>query len=379
MIELAAAECYAINVTFDAPGQGGIVKGLVLCGGRGTRLRPVTYTIAKHLLPVANKPILFYVLEQIREAGITDTGIVVSPETADEIKKAAGDGSRWDSHITYINQAEPLGLAHAVKTAQGFLGDSRFLLFLGDNLIEGGVSDFVTRFQTDAPEALILLKEVADPKAFGVAELDPSGRVVRLVEKPKEPKSKLALVGAYLFTAEIHRAIAKIKPSARGELEITDAIQKLLEMGRQVRSYILEGWWLDTGSKDDLLAANRMVLDRQLKRDIRGSLDSLSQAVGRVAIGPGTEVASSTIRGPASVSGDCQIKNAVVGPFASIGAGTVIEDSSIENSIVLENCRLRGVKGLANSLIGRGATVVKGEHSPAAVSLLVGDDARVEL
>jgi len=351
------------------------MKGLVLCGGRGTRLRPVTYTIAKHLLPVANKPILFYVLEQIREAGITDIGIVVSPETGDEIKEAVGDGSRWDSHITYINQTEPLGLAHAVKTAQGFLGDARFLLFLGDNLIEGGVSQFVKRFKTDSPEALVLLKEVADPRAFGVAELDPSGRVLRLAEKPKEPKSNLALVGAYLFTPEIHRAIDGIKPSGRGELEITDAIQKLLEMGRQVRSYILEGWWLDTGSKDDLLAANRVVLDSLLER---GSLDSSSQAVGRVAIGPGTEVAASTIRGPTSVAGNCRIKNSVVGPFTSIGGGAVIEDCSVENSIILENCRLRGVKGLVNSLIGRGAEVVKGEDD-AAVSLFVGDDARVEL
>jgi len=354
------------------------MKALVLCGGRGTRLRPVTYTIAKHLLPVANKPILFYVLEQIREAGITDTGIVVSPETGDEIKGAVGDGSRWASHITYITQTEPLGLAHAVKTAQGFLGDARFLLFLGDNLIEGGVGEFVNRFKADAPEALILLKEVADPRAFGVAELDPSGRVLRLVEKPKEPKSNLALVGAYLFTPEIHRAIAGIRPSARGELEITDAIQKLLEMGRQVRSYILEGWWLDTGSKDDLLVANRTVLDRRLERDIRGSLDSSSRAAGRVAIGPGTEVVASTIRGPASIAGNCRIKNSVVGPFASIGAGTVIEDGSVENSIILENCRLRGVKGLVNSLIGRGAVVVKGEDGPA-VSLFLGDDARLEL
>jgi glucose-1-phosphate thymidylyltransferase len=355
------------------------MKGLVLCGGRGTRLRPVTYTIAKHLLPVANKPILFYVLEQIREAGITDTGIVVSPETANEIKGAVGDGSRWDSRITYINQTEPLGLAHAVKTARSFLGDSPFLLFLGDNLIEGGVSQFVSRFKKEAPEALILLKEVADPRAFGVAELDPSGRVLRLVEKPKEPKSNLALVGAYLFTPEIHRAIDGIKPSARGELEITDAIQKLLEMGRQVRSYILQGWWLDTGSKDDLLAANRTVLDHRLERDIKGSLDSSSQAVGRVSIGPGTELLSTTIQGPASVAGDCRIVNSVIGPFVSVGAGTVVEDSSVENSIVLENCRLQGVKGLANSLIGRGAAVVKGEDGPAAVSLFLGDDARVEL
>jgi glucose-1-phosphate thymidylyltransferase len=354
------------------------MKALVLCGGRGTRLRPVSYTVAKHLLPVANKPILFYVLEQIKRAEITDVGIVVSPDTGQEIKEAVGDGSSWGIHINYITQSEPLGLAHAVKMAQGFLGDSSFLLFLGDNLIEGGVRDFVSRFKADAPDGLILLKEVANPTAFGVAELDPSGRVLRLVEKPKEPKSNLALVGAYLFTPEIHRAIAEIRPSSRGELEITDAIQKLLEMGKEVRSHILGGWWLDTGSKDDLLAANRVVLDSLPAGNIRGNLDSRSQVAGKVAIGPGTELTTSMVRGPASIADNCRIKDSVIGPYASVGPGTVIEDSTVEGSIILGNCRLCGVKPLVDSLIGRGAEVVKGKDS-RAVSLFVGDDARVEL
>jgi len=355
------------------------MKAVILCGGKGTRLRPLTYTTAKHLLPVANKPILFYALEQIRDAGITDIGIIISPETGDWVRGAVGDGSKWDARITYIVQSEPLGLAHAVTTAQDFLTDSSFLMFLGDNLIEGGVRQFVSQFKTYAPDALILLKEVPDPRHFGVAELDENGEVVRLVEKPKEPKSNLALVGAYLFTPEIHKAIAQITPSWRGEYEITDAIQKLIEMGKQVRSYILQGWWLDTGKKEDLLKANRLMLDNFLGSDIKGNVDSESQIVGRAEVGRGTEVVNSTICGPVSIAEDCQIKGSVVGPFTSIGTGTVIEDSSVEDSVILENCHIYRVKSLANSIIGRGTEVLKQEHNSKVTTLLVGDDARIEL
>jgi glucose-1-phosphate thymidylyltransferase len=237
------------------------MKALVLCGGKATRLRPLTNTTAKHLLPVADKPILFYALEQIKEVGITDIGIIISPDTGKWIKEAIGDGSKWDVHVSYIVQSEPLGLAHAVMTAQGFLGSSPFLMFLGDNLIEDGIKEFVAGFNTHLPDALIMLKEVPDPRRFGVAEVNDQGEVIHLVEKPKATKSNLALVGVYLFSPQIHQAIAHTKPSERGELEITDAIQKLLEMGKAVRCHTLKGWWLDIGTKDDLSLANQIMRD----------------------------------------------------------------------------------------------------------------------
>jgi len=361
----------------EATGKG--MKALILCGGKAIGLKPLTNTMAKHLLPVANKPILFHILEQIREADITHIGIIISPKTGNWIKEAVGDGSKWDAHITYIIQSEPLGLAHAVETAQDFLGNSSFLMFLGDNLIDSSVREFVDQFNTYAPDALILLKEVPDPRAFGVAELDASGKMLSVVEKPREPESNLAIVGVYIFTPDIHKAIAGIKPSWRGEYEITDAVQKLLEMGKQVRSHILQGWWLEAGKKEGFLKANQVVLDDFLKTDIKGNVDSKSHIVGRVEIRQGTEVIDSTIRGPVSIAEDCQIKNSVIGPFASIGTGTVIEDSSVENSVILENCRLCGIEHLADSVIGRSTEVLKQQHNSNVVSLFIGDDARIEL
>jgi glucose-1-phosphate thymidylyltransferase len=281
--------------------------------------------------------------------------------------------------ITYILQPEPGGLAHAVKTAREFLGDSSFLMFLGDNLIEDGVKGFVEEFVVHHPDALILLKEVPDPRAFGVAELDSLGRVVHMVEKPKEPKSNLALVGAYLFTPEIHQAIAQIKPSWRGELEITDAIQNLLEMHKEIRSHILKGWWLDTGKKGDILEANRVVLDAYLKREIRGQVDSLSQIVGRVEVRQGAKIENSIIRGPVSIAEGCHISNSFIGPFSSIGSRAEIEGSSIEHSVVLENCRILNIERLADSIIGRNAEVKRSKQNFEAVTLFIGDDTRVEL
>ena len=355
------------------------MKALILAGGRGTRLRPITNTIAKQLLPVGNKPILFYVLEQITQAGITDICIIVSPETSTHVRDAAGDGSQWGAHITYILQAEPLGLAHAVMTAHDFLGKSSFLMFLGDNLIQGGVQEFVQEFNANRPDSMILLKEMPDPRLFGVAELNERGEVIHLVEKPKEPKTNLALVGIYLFTPDIHQAIAQIKPSGRGELEITDAIQKLLDTKKIVRSHILSGWWLDTGKKDDLLEANRIVLDDLLRRNIKGQIDSESRIVGRVEIREGARVEKSTVRGPVSIAEGCQIRNSFIGPFTSIGAGTIIEDSSVQHSVIMGNSRISRIERLEDSLIGTGVELTKGDERFKAVKLFVGCDSRLEL
>ncbi|MGD0780399.1 MAG: glucose-1-phosphate thymidylyltransferase [Dehalococcoidales bacterium] len=354
------------------------MKALVLSGGKGVRLKPLTNTLAKQLVPVANKPILFYVMDQIAACGVTDIGIIISPETGDAIKKAIGDGSHWQARITYILQAEPLGLAHAVKTARPFLDDSPFLMFLGDNLIEGDIRGFVDEFNQHAPEALILLKEVPDPRLFGVAELDASGKVVRLVEKPKEPRSNLALVGVYLFTPEIHRAIDEIKPSWRGELEITDAIQKLFDWGKVVRSHILKGWWLDTGKKDDLLEANRVVLDQFVQRDVQADVDAKSQITGRVVIEKGTTIVASTIRGPVTIAGGCRIEHSFIGPFTSIASGTVIENSGIDHSVILENCVISRIEHLEDSIIGRGSEVKR--HGDFNVTrLFIGADTKIEL
>ena len=354
------------------------MKALVLCGGKGVRLKPLTNTLAKSLVPIANKPILFYVLDQITACGVTDIGVVISPETGDSIKEALDDGSLWHVKITYILQPEPLGLAHAVKTARHFLGDSPFLMFLGDTLIEGDIKGFVDDFNQHSSDSLILLKEVPDPRPFGVVELEASGKVIRLEEKPKEPRSNLAIVGVYLLTPEIYKAIDRITPSRRVELEITDAIQNLLDCGKVVRSRILKGWWLDVGKKNTLLEANRIVLDRYVRRNVQADVDADSRIVGRVVIEKGTTIAESTIRGPVVIAGGCQIRNSSIGPFTCIASGTVVEYSSISHSIILENCLISRIEHLEDSIVGRRAQVNR-QGDVKITRLFVGDDAKIEL
>ncbi len=355
------------------------MKALVLAAGKGTRLKPLTNTVPKHLLPVGDKPILFHVLDYIIEAGIEDIGIVVSPDSAPYIQEAVGEGRQWQANIAFVSQPEPLGLAHAVKVAQDFLGDSPFLMFLGDNLIQGGVKDFLEEFRASDSDASILLKEVTDPRAFGVAELDSSGKVIHMVEKPKEPRSNLAIIGVYLFTPEIHEAIAQIKPSWRGELEITDAIQKLLEMGKEIRSHVLQGWWLDIGSNDGLIEANRVLLDAFLDLNIKGEVDSQSRIEGRVRIEAGTQLENSHVQGPALIGENCRIAGSIIKPFTNIRAGTVVQDSSLERSVILEDSRIIGIKHLRDSVIGRNTVLAGQGKGPEKLRLFVGDDSTVEL
>ncbi len=353
------------------------MKGLILSGGKGTRLRPLTHTAAKQLVPVANKPILFYVIENLARAGVADLGIIISPETGDSIKEAVGDGSRFGVAITYIPQDRPAGLAHAVKTARGFLQDSPFVMYLGDNLISSNITMFLKAFQEGALDALVLLKEVDNPSQFGIAELNGSGRLTRLVEKPQEPPTNLALVGVYFFSTAVHVAIDTLTPSWRGELEITDAIQQLLMTGKKVDWRRLEGWWLDTGKKDDLLTANTQVLDEWCQREVLGEVDEPSQVNGRVAIGAGTRVIRSTIRGPAVIGEGCLIEDSFIGPFTSIGDHSRVEHSVIEHSVLLAGVTLVQVDRLEDSLLGRNARVAR-HNRQRSLQLLLGDDTVVE-
>ena len=367
------------------------MKGLILSGGAGTRLRPITHTSAKQLVPVANKPILFYGIEDMAAAGITEIGIIVG-DTRAEILEAVGDGSKFGVDVTYIPQDEPLGLAHCVLIARDFLGDDDFVMYLGDNMLQQGLVEFIDRFQADqrasdappldaqhqAPVAQILLCHVPDPHRFGVAAVDAAGHVTQLVEKPEHPPSDLALVGVYLFTPAIHEAVDAIKPSDRGELEITDAIQWLIDDGRRVRHEVLEGWWLDTGKKDPLLESNRRVLE-VLEPRIDGTLDTTSTVDGRVVIEAGASLIGSTVRGPAIIGARTRIVNSYVGPFTAIADDCEIVDSEIEQSVVLERSRIIGVPRLADSLIGRDVEVVRTEQRPRATRLMVGDHCSIEL
>ncbi len=356
------------------------MKGLVLAGGAGTRLRPLTYTGAKQLVPVANRPVLFYVMDNLADAGVRDIGVIVSPETGREVQDALGDGARWGARFTYILQERPRGLAHAVLTARDFLGQDAFCMALGDNLIGTMVRDAVQRFEaTPTLEASVMLKEVTNPSAFGVAEVNDTGEVVRLVEKPKDPKSNLALVGIYLFRPSILAAAAAIAPSARGELEITDAISYLLAQGRTVRFDRVSSWWLDTGKKDDLLLANDTVLDAWLIHDLQGEVDAESKVTGRVRLGKGAKVTRSAIRGPVVIGDGAEVTDARIGPFTSLGDRVTVTRSSVEHCVVMEDSRVEDIARLEDSLIGRRVVVHPGSSRAGGLALLVGDDCRVEL
>lgn len=354
------------------------MKGLILSGGKGTRLRPLTFTRAKQLMPIGNKPVLFRVIEAIRDAGIDEIGIVIG-DTGDEIRQAVGTGSRWGVNITYIPQDAPLGLAHAVKISRDFLGDDRFVMFLGDNVIEGGISGLITQFATSAWNSQIVLTEVEEPQHYGVAELNEQQRIVRLVEKPRVPASKLALVGIYMFDAHIFEAVNAIQPSWRGELEITDAIQWLVDHDYQVFPYIHRGWWIDTGKSADMLAANDRVL-AELTHQVNGYVDRESQIDHLVTIAAGAEIINSVVRGPAIIGEECRIVNSYVGPFTSIYNHTVIEDSEIEHSIVLDHSHISHVPGrVQDSIIGREVEVTYSPIKPKAYKLTLGDNSKVGL
>ena len=352
------------------------LKGLILSGGKGTRLRPITYTSAKQLVPVANKPVLFYGIEAMAAAGITEVGIIIAPETGGEIREAAGDGSRFGVEITYIEQDAPLGLAHAVLTAEEFLGSSPFVMYLGDNLLQGGIEDLVAAFRRNSPEALILLTRVPDPQNYGVAELDASGGVVRLVEKPASPASDLALVGVYMFTPRIHEAARAIEPSGRGELEITDAIQWLVDNAHPVESHVVRGWWKDTGRLEDMLEANRLILET-LERRVDCSLTDTT-IEGRVVVEAGAVLERTTVRGPAIIGAGARLVDAYVGPYTAIGKRCVIESAEIEHSILLEGSSVRGLDGrMESSLLGRDVKIARGERQPRAYRFMVGDSSEI--
>jgi glucose-1-phosphate thymidylyltransferase len=352
------------------------MKALVLSGGKGTRLRPLTYTLPKQLVPVANRPVLDYVMKQISDAGLRDVGVVIAPETGDQVRAALSENHR-DLNLTFIVQDRPAGLAHAVRVARDYLGDESFVMILGDNLIGQGLQQFVERFELQQPDALVLLKEVSNPSLFGVAVVDRDGRIVHLIEKPKRPPSKLALVGIYLFSPSIHQAVDRIEPSWRGELEITDAMQVLLDQGRQVDSFLLDGWWLDTGKKDDLLEANLVVLDAWMTRDIRGQVDNESRLMGRVTLEEGAVIRRSEVRGPVIIGANTVLEDAFVGPYTSIGKGCVIRKSSMEHCVLLEGARVDGVARLEASIIGRHAVVSRVSSDRRAFRLMIGDDAEV--
>ena len=353
------------------------MKALVLAGGRGTRLRPLTNTSAKQLVPGANNPVLFYGLEASRDAGITEVGIIVG-DTGAEVRAAVGDGGEFGLRVTYIPQAAPLGLAHCVLIARDFLGDDDFVMYLGDNFLIGGIQELVAAFGEGDYSAQILLTPVDDPRSYGVAELGRSGQIVGLAEKPDDPASDLAIVGVYMFTPAVHDAVRAIRPSARGELEITDAVQWLISHGHHVHSHLITGYWKDTGRVQDMLECNRIVLE-SIETRIRGTVDDRTRIAGRVVIEPGAVVEDSVLRGPVVIGADTKVVGSYVGPFTSIGDGCSIEEAEIEYSIVMSDSTVRGVSRIESSLIGKGVEVTPARSAPNTHQLVIGDHSTVRL
>jgi glucose-1-phosphate thymidylyltransferase len=355
------------------------LKGLILSGGAGTRLRPITHTSAKQLVPVANKPVLFYGIEALVDAGVEEIGIIIAPETGGEIREAAGDGSRFGARITYIVQDKPAGLAHAVLTAEEFLGDSPFVMYLGDNLLRDGLRGLVATFRADEPHALILLTPVDDPESYGVAELDDNDHIVRLIEKPKDPPSNLALVGVYLFTPAIFDAARALEPSWRGEYEITEAIQGLIDDGHRVQSEVVRGWWKDTGQLADMLEANRLVLE-ELVTELEGEVDDESKVEGRLVLGPGAKLLRSVVRGPAVIGAGACVEDAYIGPYTSIGDDVHVRRSEVENSIVLSGSVVEDLgMRMEASLLGKDVKLTRSEGMPKTLRMLVGDRSEINL
>ena len=354
------------------------MKSIILCAGKGTRLRPLTHTSAKHLIPIANKPALFYGIEAIRDCGIKDIGIIIG-ETGEDIKNGLKDGSKWGVNISFIEQKEALGLAHAVSVARDFLGEDKFLMYLGDNLLKNGVESYADKFIQGNYNAFVLLTEVDNPRQFGVAELK-EGRVVRVVEKPKEPVSNLALIGVYFFDKNVHQAIKSIKPSARGELEITDAIQWMIDNGYKVGAEVIGGWWKDTGKPDDILEANRLILE-DIERDVKeGCACEESEILGRVKIGEGVNIVNSKIVGPVIIGNKVKINDSYIGPFTSLSDGVEVRKSEIEYSVILENTKINDIKGRFHGcLIGKGVEILRSRVLPRSYKFVLGDHSKVEL
>ncbi|MDQ6750397.1 MAG: glucose-1-phosphate thymidylyltransferase [Actinomycetota bacterium] len=353
------------------------LKGLILSGGKGTRLRPITHTSAKQLVPVANKPVLFYGIEAMAAAGIAEIGIIIAPETGAEIQSVAGDGERFGVAITYIEQDEPLGLAHAALTAESFLDSSPFVMYLGDNLLQGGIEELVQAFREHEPDALILLTPVPDPQNYGVAELE-GEKVVRLVEKPADPATDLALVGVYMFTPAIHDAARAISPSGRGELEITDAIQHLVDAGLRVEPHVVRGWWKDTGRLEDMLEANQLILDNLESRMAGELIDSYVD--GRVVVEAGARLERSRVRGPAVIGAGTRLTDAYVGPYTAVGEHCVIENAEVEHSILLTGSSVRNLAGrMESSLLGRNVAISRDARQPRAYRFMVGDNSEISI